>query len=382
MLTWAQQQPPRCSAPRCITVGNMLRVLDDDLVRRILEHLTGWEAARLCGVNRAWRAAIRSDAAFWRARFEADFCEATDVLRAGEVFQTLWAEQQRQLATLAADTLAPHFAPAAVQGLLQAVADRAPQGPSSCVPWPRELTLFARPLPVDAQDVGALRVRERWPEAGPRGTEQRGIGAFYDRFRKTLDTVAKPWVVHSLVGGHRQAGVPQRPHLENGGAGEHSLRVELPRRKDPTSWHALYACASQNARKSRCRVCNRSCTDSDRHPVLLVAMCACGNAPCQTLYPWVKLSAAKQQMSAQALALLSKLPKRFRLRRTYRKDKPRKVQLVLQSSVDACMRVTGWAAAPAQPQSKRAAGGVSGPDCGEPAPVALTQAMRSLAIAK
>ena len=368
---------PVAAAPPCVCVANMVEALDEPLLRLIFHRLSGWEAARLTGVCRAWRAWITADSDGWRLRFNRSFYNARYGLKhEARNAQTLFDEYK------AAQEQYQEWN-AIFPGLLQ---ERQPLWERLPLPLHGALIQFhfsvaalvagdGAPMEFqggddfagDAHDVAVFGVRHRWPplprprkwrrhQAGQPmmlklfsaylvGQQFHSLGHAQDCLSKGQAAALRPWVVihhpapFTLARRHPDA--PPARLLVTGEPMESEINPALPPRGAPTAWFALYCAAATTALTgTRCVVCQRHVSAGQVHPVLKAPLCE--GWQCREAYPVVTLhSVLEDKKEPPAAAELLTQLARKQTRSAYRSQKKRSVRLVLRSSVQAAMMTRG-----------------------------------------
>jgi hypothetical protein len=298
-------------------------------------------------VARAWRGWLTSDAANWRSRFWATFADGRDALRAGADFHAAWTLFMNDLEEHVAD--AREFGDDGGEALARLSSLRAERAQFGGTPptLAADAALLAAAPPADPLDVVALRPRERWPDEAVCESElvSAGLSTLLAEARTWHTAIARPWVLHWRRRDGAGEPLPPAVPCPAGIVSLRQLAVVAPARGDAAAWWRLYCAAAAATLRGRCRVCNR-CT-SATHPVLRVRMCA-RPAPCRDAHAVLRDYEARDALAASpaALAALATLPKGIVLRRTYRRDEPRRRVLHLRSSVAALLAVHPPGSAP------------------------------------
>jgi hypothetical protein len=369
---------PVAAASPGVCVANMVEALDEPLLRLIFHRLSGWEAARLTGVCRAWRAWIAADSDGWRQRFNRSFYNAKHGLthkakNVQRLFDEYQAEQGRYRHMNAVH-------PGLLQGR-QPPWERLPEllhghllqfhmdvSPLYCG-VPEEFQGGDSTFTSDAHDVAVFGVRHWWPRLPrvtnsfahnslPIGFQMKALigtylygqfhsyGHAHDCRSKGQAAALRPWVVshHSgraLSPPRRHPDAPPARLLVTGEPMELDIDLTLPPRGAPTAWFALYCAAATTALTgARCVVCQRHVSAGQVHPVLKAPMCE--GRQCREVYPTVSLHAVLEdpKVPPAAAELLTMLARK-QTRSAYRSQKKRSVRLVLRSSVQAAMMTRG-----------------------------------------
>lgn len=362
------------SAPSYVCVANMVHVLDEPLLRLIFHRLSGWEAARVTGVCRAWRAWLTADSDGWRFRFRRSFFnaqhglahQALNVQTLSDEYKAL-LEQYEEWNSLYGGLLSSSLPlRERLPTPLYAMVDKLQFSVANLVVGegvPREFQGgddFAR---LDAHDVAVFGVRHWWPAIPQRrrrhsaagedepvlafcaflGQQFKSLGHAHDCVSKSQAAALRPWVIchqtEPSAPGLRHPDAAQARLLVTGEAMESRCNVvALPPRGAPTAWFALYCAAARSALRGRCVVCQRHVSAGQLHPVLRAPLCS--GRLCQETYPVVGLHTVLDGMPPAAVALLTALQKK-KARSAYRSAKKRTVRLVLRSSVQAAMMTRG-----------------------------------------
>ena len=368
---------PVAAAPPGVCVANMVEALDEPLLRLIFHRLSGWEAARLTGVCRAWRAWITADSDGWRLRFNRSFYNAWHGLKHdAKNAQTLFDEYK------AAQEQYQEWN-AIFPGVLQ---ERQPLWDRLPLPLHGALIQFHASVANlvagdgapkefhggdgftgDAHDVAVFGMRHRWPplprprkwrrhQAGHPmmlklfstyllGQQFHSLGQVQDCLSKGQAAALRPWVVHHhpapFTPARRHPDAPPARLLVTGEPMESEINPTLPPRGATTAWFALYCAAATTALTGiRCVVCQRHVSAGQLHPVLRAPLCE--GPLCREAYPVVTLHSVLEndKVPPTAAELLTQLARR-KTRSAYRSHKKRNVRLVLRSSVDAAMMTLG-----------------------------------------
>jgi hypothetical protein len=359
------------SSPR-LGVATMFACLPDDALRRIFSYVSGWEAALLAEVARAWRSWIQRDAGNWERRFFRDFHAVADARAERErlrgIFDGLDLDGAIHATAFNFDAYANTNSCLAYSAALDVAR------PYVLRLWEDETQYQHRLGSIPARELRLLRPREIWrgyhalelPDFDLSQPDDDASWQLSPDFAKTEQALDNLFALHKdeLHNMYELRPAPgyEPSRLLPDGADDGTplitglcFEVDFSREADEsTHWWLLYTEAATELLHGRCRVCNNDrCSNCavasgcfDEHPVLGVRMCEL--SCCQGQYPVMMRSAACEELAAALHISMAEAQQRLNAVAcspadcTYRASRRTRRLTVLRSSLEALI----WASLP------------------------------------